>query len=102
MEHGTLAFIDKMEMIKLTRTMVVGAMELPLPYGRHIAILVICSAPFCFSCADSPILWLNNTNHIAETRTVACVARLLRARDTFSKCGGSNPLCAAFMIPISQ
>jgi len=40
---------------------------------RHMAvqtycILLICSAPFCFSCADFPIAWLNNIDDIAETR----------------------------------
>lgn len=45
-------------------------MALPPTYGRHIAILVICSAPFCFSCTDFPIAWLKD---IAETITVACV-----------------------------
>lgn len=62
--------------------------------AQTYCILLICSAPFCFPCADFPIAWLNNID-IAETRMVECVARQLGARDSFSECSGSNLWCTS-------
>lgn len=53
--HFLLFLVDCMRPLQQSD---VGELALPPRYGRHVVRSVSCSAHFCFSCADSPIVWL--------------------------------------------